>query len=510
MKDYKLLWGDFHTHLTDFDRGDEILEAASRNIDFTAVLCYPFVYEWKNGLHIESVKEKPEFAGWWKRLQELCRTHHQPGRFVTFLGYEWHGNRTRYGDHNVIYFDETGPLDDAWTLEELYVHLKERRAIAIPHHTAYCPNWRSKNWDIFDENLSPIMEIFSVHGSSEGCNTPLPLENNSSMGPRTTGGSFQDALARGYHIGVIGSNDGPGLPGRWGRGRAAVWATECTREAIWEAILARRTYAVTGDRIELKFQVAGAEMGSVTKVGGKIDAEVSVVGSGAIDRIELLQNGLVVDTYCHSGCWETKEAQPGRFKVFIEAGWGPAQSYGHKVEDWKWDFRLDISSGRIVGLEKCFTLSGQRVISLDESFATWELLTAGRITRNPFGMRQGLIFEIEGTGETELGLKVEGLEMKFSAKDLLTGSHLIPLTQESKERILRSFGLSEEDVVNPDTYYHNARKVKIHEAIPESGYRIAHTFKNLKLAPGRNSFYLRVSQLNGQLAWSSPIWVDAE
>ena len=510
MKGYKLFWGDFHTHLTDFDRGDEILEAASRNIDFTAVLCYPFIYEWKRSLHIESVGERPEFGEWWKRLQELCRTHHEPGRFVTFLGYEWHGNRTRYGDHNVIYFDEDSPLDAAWTLEDLYAHLKERRAIAIPHHTAYCPKRRSKDWDIFDENLSPVMEIFSIHGSSEGCNTPFPLETNSSMGPRTTGGSFQEALARGYSIGVIGSNDGSGLPGRWGRGRAAVWATECTREAIWEAILARRTYATTGDRIELKFQVAGTEMGSITRAQSEVHAELSVIGSGAIDRIELLQNGLVVDTYCHSGRWETKNSLPGRFKVFIEAGWGPAQPYGHEPEDWKWNSRLDVSSGRIVGLEKCFTLPGQRVTSQDESHAAWELLTAGRIIRNPFGMRQGLIFEIEGTAETQLGLNVEGLEMKFSAKELLKGSHLIPLIQESKERTRRIFGLTEKDVVNPDTYYHNARKVKIHKAIPETGYRVAHTFGNLKLAEGRNSFYLRVSQLNGQLAWSSPVWVDTE
>ena len=125
-------------------------------------------------------------------------------------------------------------------------------------------------------------------------------------------------------------------------------------------------------------------------------------------------------------------------------------------------------------------------------------------------MRQGLIFEIEGTAETKLGLKAEGLEMNFSAKDLLKGSHLIPLIEESKERTRQAFGLSEDDVVNPDTYYHNARKVKIHKAIPESGYKVAHTFGNLKLAQGRNSFYLRVSQLNGQLAWSSPVWVEAE
>lgn len=29
-----------------------------------------------------------------------------------------------------------------------------------------------------------------------------------------------------------------------------------------------------------------------------------------------------------------------------------------------------------------------------------------------------------------------------------------------------------------------------------------------EIEAGRNWYYLRVSQLNGQYAWSSPIWVD--
>jgi len=193
MGEYNLYWGDFHTHFEDLDRGDEILRDAQENIDFCTVLCYPFIWERKNGLRVESVGQRPEFLRWWERLRELARAHHDPGRFVTFLGYEWHGNRRRYGDHNVIYFDEDNPLDDTWKLEDLYENLRGRRAIAIPHHTGYCRGWRGKDWDIFDGELSPVMEIFSAHGSSEGCNTPRTMEQNSSMGPRTSGGTFQDA-----------------------------------------------------------------------------------------------------------------------------------------------------------------------------------------------------------------------------------------------------------------------------------------------------------------------------
>jgi len=56
---------------------------------------------------------------------------------VTFPAFEWHGDRTRWGDHNVLYFEEGEPLDDEWELPDLYENLRGRRALALPHHTGY-------------------------------------------------------------------------------------------------------------------------------------------------------------------------------------------------------------------------------------------------------------------------------------------------------------------------------------------------------------------------------------
>ena len=53
-------------------------------------------------------------------------------------------------------------------------------------------------------------------------------------------------------FGLIGSTDHhSAFPGSHGFGRVAVWAESLSREAIWQAIRARRTYALTGDRIEV-------------------------------------------------------------------------------------------------------------------------------------------------------------------------------------------------------------------------------------------------------------------
>ena len=504
------LWGDLHTHLDDLDSGDAILTDARENIDFCAVLCYPFEWDRKNGFRVESVQQRPQFLERWERIKELNRAHNDPGAFTTFLGHEWHGNRTRYGDHNVIYFDEEGELDDSWEVTDLFARLRQSRALALPHHTGYRPQCRSKDWDFHDAALSPVMEVFSSHGSSEGVGTPLPMAPNASMGPRATGGTLHDALARGIRIGVIASNDGGGLPGRWGKGRAGVWAESCTREAIWEAIRARRTFAVTGDRMELTVSVEGAPMGSVTKTGSSVDVEVDVRGSNAIDRLELIANGVVADTYCHSGRWESAATQ-GPHKVYIEAGWGPVAHYGFTEQSpWQWQCHLGIAGGRLGSVEPCFSTLGNRLVEQTEEHCAWHMATAPRRENVPFGMTQGIVAEVEGDAGTRLTLEMEGSEVKTTLGDLRHTSTVLPLLEESRQRVKDAFGLSEEDVPNPDAYYHNARKIKLHRAVPESSYKVSHVFRDVRVANsgGEVSIYVRASQTNGQMAWSSPIWLS--
>ena len=509
MEGRNVYWGDFHTHLSDIDLGDDILKAACDNIDFYAVLCYPFIdYDW-HGLRVETVQQKPEFLEWWKVHHRLAADYYTPGKFTTFLGYEWHGNRTRWGDHNVIYRDGVGELDDTWDLAELYARLRGKAAFAIPHHTAYYTGWRGKDWDVHDATLSPVMEMISIHGCSECADSPRELVKNVSMGPRTGGGSFQDALARGIRIGVIGSNDGTRLPGRWNEGRAAVWATDCTREAIFDAIAERKTYAVTGDRILLDFNVAGIPMGGEGKGAGPVEADVSVVGSHAVDRIELIHNNIVADTYCHGGRWE-RDTAATRWKFRFVAGWGPSVNYGFDPSTtWPWDCTLEIEGGDLTGVEKCFSKIYQKVSRVEPHRCEWHLETASRNPPKPHGMTQGLVFEIDGPPETRLHIEAEGQTIGVGIGELMRGAKLYPMLEESRKRCADTFGIDPDEIENPDRYFHNARKIKLHRAVPESAWKVKHTFGDLQLEPGANWFYVRVTQTNGQMAWSSPVWIDA-
>jgi hypothetical protein len=510
MEGRQVYWGDFHTHFTRFDIGDDIMRAARENTDFYAVLCYPFTWSWETGFHIESVRQQPQFLDWWREHHRYAAEYNNPGKFTTFLGYEWHGNRTRWGDHNVIYRDAEGELLDAWELDDLYAKLRGKPAFAIPHHTAYTPAHRGKDWSCYDPVLSPVMEVYSVHGSSEGPDTPRDMTSNASMGPRSSGSSWQDALARGIRIGCIGSNDYQGLPGRWNLGRAAVWAPENSREALFDAIAERRTYAVTGDRIILDFSVAGIPMGGEGKASGAVEAMVSVEGSHAIDRIEILHNNVVVATYCHQGSWERNMSAGKRWKFRVVAGWGPCSRYGFKMHPtWPWDCALALEGGTIADVEKCITLPGQDIREMKPERCAWQFETGSRDPEASLGNWQGLVFTIDGDDRTRMHLEAEGKSVDLSLGELAANPVLVSWVEECIERARREKGVEPEDVENPDIYYHNARKIKLHRAVPEAAWRVTRTFGDLKLEPGANWFYARVTQTNGQLAWSSPVWIDA-
>jgi hypothetical protein len=506
----QVYWGDMHLNLhhPDVSRIDAVFTAARDQLDFFPIAYYPYDYQQlPQGLKSESIGLSDQSLRDWEMVRAAVRKHNDPGRFITFAGYEWHGDRRSGGDHNVFY-PEDGALALPDTLPELYEHCRASGAIAIPHHTAYRagPGSRGRDWSLHDEGLSPVAEIYSHHGCSEGVDAPLGMTRNRSMGPRVSGGSIQEGLARGLRMGIIASGDThTGYPGVWSNGLVAVWAEELTRKALWEALLQRRTYGVTGDRMVVDFRVADAPMGSVIKGRGELRILASVTGDSAIDRIELLRNGQVIATHCHAGTWEVEPPGPHvHAKLRITVGWGPGHEYGFSPSERRWDGCLSIEGGEIVRARGCFTRPGQHLRQASERQWDWELTTSDR--RHPEENVQGVVFELIGTPDAQLSLEVDGQRAQLSLGDALRGSQVIPLLDEARSALRDQFGLTPEDVPSPDVLYHNAPKVKIHRGVPQDGYTARATFSDD--APAGSYYYLRVSQTNGQMAWTSPIWVE--
>jgi hypothetical protein len=287
----RILWVDLHGH-TGLSDGtgtpDDYLRYAR---DFAALDACAITDHDHYGLTF--LDRSPDM---WNGIQEAVARFNEPGRFVSLLGYEW--TSWIFGHRHVVYFEDEGPVfgsvdPESDEPEELWSLLEGRPAITVPHHPGGGPI--AIDWEVApDPVLEPVVEITSVHGTSECLRCPASIYSP------VEGAFVRDALGRGYRLGIVGSGDthdghpGVGAPENATVGLAAVLAESLDRDAILEALRARRVYATSGPRIVLGFAVSGAGMGEVLRVAGpKLPREiaVSVVGTGTIERLDLVKSG---------------------------------------------------------------------------------------------------------------------------------------------------------------------------------------------------------------------------
>ena len=459
---------------------------------------------------LELWKKPEQLAREWAAVEEQTRACYEPGSFVTFPGYEWQGDGCS-GDHNVIFREEGGAVHRVMTLRELYDALRGQDAVVIPHHTAYQLGARGKDWSVQDETLSPFVEVYSVHGCSETDEEWVGLRINTKMGPGHAGGTYQDALDRGLHVGAMCSTDGTGLfPGHYNWGLMACLAPELTRDALWDAFMQRRVYGVTGDRIQLAFHVNDAVMGSCISTDGPREISVSVTGSDALDRVEVLRNGRVVHTYCHQGTWRVPElGERCRFKLRVETGWGPFAREVGRLAPTEWPGTLTLpNTARFVGFEPCW-LTGQTRPTIGEQRVEFTVL-APQIdpAELPISRRPNAdIFEIEAAPDDPLSVEVGEMSLELPLARFCDGSRVLWDEAGSRSLLEERFGLDFDSLERPTINHLYANKIKLHRVIPEAGYSASFTFTDDEPLDREADYRIRVEQRNGQRAWSSPVWV---
>jgi len=521
MDAFRVYWGETHDNVYQYGRQtppmDEVLREAAEHLDFYAAAYYtacaeafrpgghPFETGGRQPLILEGWKPRERLDREWAEVQEACRAANRPGEFVTFPGYEWQGDGSP-GDHNVYYRREGPPIVQVDRLRDLYERLHGLDALAIPHHTAYRPGLRGRDWSLLDEAISPFCEIYSVHGCSETDEELIGLRRNNHMGPGMAGGTYQEALDRGLHLGAVCSTDNWGdMPGRCGDGLAACLAPELTRDALWEAFKARRVYGVTGDRILLDFTVNGAPMGDIIRADGRRAIRVSVRGSDALDRIEILRNGRVLATHCHQGTWESP--WPGarsRFKLRVEAGWGP-RAEEINVPARQWEGGLELASGRFLGAQPCWVSMGQRAPVLRGTRTDFTMLSSS----DTVGLRHqnANVFEFEADPAETLTVRLNGLEEAGTVASFAAGSRVMWFRDECVKMLHQLRGIEPDSPERQDVYHHLAYKAKLHRAIPAVGYTATFEVEDDEPFSSEINYRVRVEQRNGQRAWSSPIWV---
>jgi len=241
----------------------------------------------------------------WQAYVEATRAAHQPGEFVSFLGYEWTSNL--YSDKCVYFLHDDEPWEPfPATLEDLYDRYGARadRVTIVSHMMWATPFMRATDWGTFDDELERVVEVASVHGVREYAGNPYWTSDDvwAQVNALAMAGSLvADGLARGHRLGLVCGDDcHQGFPGNSHRGRhpcrctglMAVRADELTRGAIWEMWRARHTWGTTGPRVLLGFSCCGAQMGDevVWPADQPRELRVEACAPRPITRIEIVRD----------------------------------------------------------------------------------------------------------------------------------------------------------------------------------------------------------------------------
>ena len=500
MAHKNLYWGDIHNH-NEVGCGQGSLERsyqiARSHLDF-----YAFT---PHGQHAEDATDGLQVVlDQWPEIQRAASANYDPGRFTTFLAYEWHSRQ--WGDRHVVFLDDDHSMYLARTLDDLQSQLKSQSAFVIPHHIAY-PNY--VDWDLLDESLSPVIEIFSEHGCSErdfGLHQMVGHGN----GPGVAAFTAEHGLARGKRFGfVAGTDNHDGHPGAYGLGLTGVRASSNTREAIFDAIRQRRTIAVTGDRIDVDLQAGDFAMGSVAPLAGSRELTFEVIGWDFLKTVELVRNNAPVAIHTPDYSLVDK-VDESTYRVRVQWGWGPIA--GYQVFDWMGSLTVD--DGQLTNVVPNFCsdpFDEQRrkhIISQDTSHCRWQSHTSrGGIitTRNSLpacSPNDALCLEIKGDRKTKINLELH-CQTRKSLLATAPDWNLQPWssTQRRDYTIGQLLEGSQAFAMDrPPTW------VKIHRAIPPQLYRLSGEYRPPDHFRTAAFYYLRVTQENGQMAWSSPIW----
>jgi len=311
-KNYTLVYGDCHRH-TDI-RGHSGVDGSILDTFRYALDAVPLDYmgfgdhnevfggRWPDGLR--------DYQWWWTQKAIDMFTH--PPVFIGLYSYE-HSMASPAGHRNILFLRRGAPLrmidragkgtgkkgleipdnqpPNLWKwVEKDVLTQRGQECVIVPHTFAAGPlaywNWPTPPFD-------RLLEIYQgCRGSYEAYNLP-PGEKRGPTQTKKPGHFAQDALARGNKYGFVSFSDHRSTHNSFG----AVWVSEISREAIFDAMLARHTFAAS-DQIILKVtadnHMAGDEFTATAKASPAF--LIDVHACDRILRVDVVKDGKYVWT----------------------------------------------------------------------------------------------------------------------------------------------------------------------------------------------------------------------
>ena len=305
-KNYALLLGDCHRH-TDV-RGHSAVDGSiedtyryaldAAKMDFVGPSDHNEVL---GGRWPDSLRDYQ----WWY-AQKLADVYTHAPKFWGLYSYE-HSMSRPGGHRNVLYLKRGGPLrpidrekgleapDNSppamWKwMHENVLSQAGQKTVVVPHTFAAGPlaDW---NWE--PDPIDCLLEMYQgARGSYERWRAPEG-EKRGGTQVDEPGHFAQDALNKGHRYGFVSFSDHRSTHNSW----AAVWVEDATLESLFDAMLARRTFAAS-DEIYVKATAGGHMVGEEFSASPSSPPEivVDVEAQDEIMRIDVVKNGEYVFT----------------------------------------------------------------------------------------------------------------------------------------------------------------------------------------------------------------------
>ncbi len=403
----------------------------------------------------------------WEEIKAAANDANEPGRFVAFVGYEWSGTTAGGGDRNVYFLDSQAELlrsshaqisdlsdlaTDRYPVSELHKELAGRKDLFIIPHVGGRPSDLSYH----SAALEPLVEIYSSWGEFEWM--------------------LRESISRGYHVGVVAGSDGhKGRPGSSYPGASAfgvyggltcILASDLTRSAIGEALIARRCYATSGQRIIVRASCENRPIGSQFRLDRPPAFDLEIVGTEELEQIELWRGNELLRS------WPAiQERSPDQLRL----SWKGARVRG-RARKARWDGTLTVERGKILAVEGyAFDSPAEGVQDSGPNRVSWRSITTGDT--------DGILVALEAQADTLLAVdtplvstEISWSELGDSCKRIAAGGLDLELMLER-----RPLGLKERH------------------------FRVS--FRPASSPSGDHAYWIRVLQGDGAKAWTSPWYV---
>jgi hypothetical protein len=459
----RTFWGDLHgqTRATVGTGTIEEYFAFGRDVALLDTMCHQ-----ANDFQVTEAE--------WQRLRRQIDRFHADGRCVIFVGYEWSGMTPGGGDRNVMFRSDAASLhrsshaevddmadaaSDCFPVTELFAQLRGRDDVLLIPHIG------GRYADVVgfhDPALEPVVEIYSDWGRFEWL--------------------LEDALRAGHKVGVVSNSDGhKGRPGASHPGASTfgacggltcVLAEALTRDAVFEAIRARRCYGVSAaQRIHVELRVNGLPMGAEGRATGPVRIVGRAAGTGPIERIDVLRG---VDVLRTLSPYTTASYEGStRYRV----AWAGSRVRGRDRLT-RWDGSLDLSAGRIVGAEPFAMENPEKGITRR---------TGQRIEwiSNTTGDDDGVDLTLDAPAGAGLGVRTPVIDLDVPLADLADGA----------TRVFPAGGVDLRAFM---------RRLPLRDLTRELAFDVADPAPP---AAACSAYWIRVTQEDGAQAWTSPVYL---